>query len=392
MLGGVAEQGWVSALGRVLADPAQPRLVFQPIVDLARGTVVGYEALARFEGPPHAPPDDWFREASRLGGGAELEARVLRAARAATATLPPNCFLTVNLSPQQLCTPAVDEALSGGSLVPLVLELTEQVDLVDYDQVCAVLERHRAAGLTVAIDDAGDGFAGLQRLLAVRPQLIKLDRSLTSHADRDEAQRALAEMVGALADRLDAWFLVEGIERPRQLEAFIRLGVPLGQGNLLGRPEESWGLLDPAVAALIRNIATQRACGEDDVLGLVELIPCIPRQLVADAEAMFTSQPDLDVAVIVDDQERPVGLFTRADALAGRPWRRGVQRVGPSTGIAELAVRSMTRPASSRFDPSVCCDGRGRYVGLVRMERVVERLAERMSARQGPARRTGGSR
>jgi EAL domain-containing protein (putative c-di-GMP-specific phosphodiesterase class I) len=369
-------EGWASALGQALADPGQPRLAFQPIVDLTRGAVVGYEALARFDGPPHAPPDDWFRAAAQLGGGAELEARVLRKARTAAATLPPNCFLAVNLSPQQLCTPPVEAVLSqGGSLAPLVLELTEQVDMVDYEQVCSVLERYKAAGLTVAVDDAGDGYAGLQRLLAVRPHLVKLDRSLTWDADRDEAQRALAEMVGTLADRLDAWLLVEGIERPRQLEAFIRIGVPLGQGNLLGRPTLPWSLLDPAVGALIRNISTQRSAGEDDILGLVELAPCVPQELVGEAHAIFLAQPDLDVAVVIDDQEHPLGLLTRVDALEGRPWRSGVQRVGPATGVAELAIRSMTRPPDSRFDPSVCCDGRGRYVGLIRMERVVERLA-----------------
>lgn len=380
---------WGAAIERALADPVQPRLVYQPIVDLTRGAVVGYEALARFDGPPFAPPDRWFAEAARLGYGAELEARVLVAARTATATLPPNCFLTVNLSPQLLLTPPIQAALGGsGTLAPLVLELTEQVD-VEYDQVRAALARLRQAGLTIAVDDAGDGYAGLQRLLAVRPQLVKLDRSLTAEADRDEAQRALAEMVGTLAGRLDAWLLVEGIERPRQLEAFIRLGVPLGQGNLLGRPSPSWSVLDPAVAALIRNISAQRLASADHVLGLVELAPAVRRDRLVDALDVFDDEPDADVAVVIDEAERPVGLLDRADALARRPWKRTVQCVKPTTGVAELAARSMTRPRANRFDPSVCCDGRGRYVGLIRMERLIERLVERTTDRRADDRMGG---
>lgn len=370
---------WGLALERVLSDPRQPHLVYQPIVCLRRGAVVGYEALARFAGPPHVAPDQWFLEAARLGVGAELEARVLRAARVATTTLPPNCFLTVNLSPQQLCTPPVEEALSGGSLAPLVLELTEQVELMEYDNLRSALERHRAAGLTVAVDDAGDGYAGLQRLLAVRPQLVKLDRALTADADRDEAQRALAELVQTLTNRLGAWFLVEGIERPRQLETFIRLGADLGQGNLLGRPSKTWSVLDPAIAALIRNIARQRTQSGDEVLGLVEMAPSVRQERAGDAQALFVADPDADLAVVVDDRDRPIGLLPRADALARRPFKRGVQRVAATTEVAELAERSMTRPQSRRFDPAVCTDGRDRYVGVIRMERVVQRLAERAS-------------
>lgn len=383
-----ARDEWCEPVEQVLADVRQPRLVYQPIVDLRRGAVVGYEALARFAGPPYVSPDRWFLEAARLGVGAELEARVLRAARVAASTLPPNCFLTVNLSPQQLCTLPVEEALSGGNLAPLVLELTEQVELLEYDLLRSALERHRAAGLTVAVDDAGDGYAGLQRLLAVRPQLVKLDRSLTAEADRDEAQRALAELVGTLAGRLDAWFLVEGIERPRQLETFIRLGVDLGQGNLLGRPTPTWSVLDPAIAALIRNIARQREQSGDEVLGLVELAPSVRQEHAAEAHALFAAEPDADLAVVVDERDRPIGLLRRADAQAQRPFTRGVQRVTATTEVAELAERSMTRPQGRRFDPAVCTDGRGRYVGLVRMERVVQRLAERTSR---PARRTPAS-
>jgi hypothetical protein len=80
---------------------------YQPIVDTARGTVVGYEALARFPGFAEKNPETWFAAARRRGKAEELEAAALRTALAARATLPPNCFLTLNVSPELLPTESI---------------------------------------------------------------------------------------------------------------------------------------------------------------------------------------------------------------------------------------------------------------------------------------------
>src|SRR5215208_1693460 len=97
-----AGPGWAQAVTGVLDDPSRHRLVFQPVADLQRGTVAGYEALSRFAGPPDAGPDVWFEAAGRLGLGAELDARVLERVVGLRPELPPNCFLTVNLDPNHL--------------------------------------------------------------------------------------------------------------------------------------------------------------------------------------------------------------------------------------------------------------------------------------------------
>jgi EAL domain-containing protein (putative c-di-GMP-specific phosphodiesterase class I) len=74
---GGLDPGWAEAVAGVLDDPSRHRLALQPVADLQRGTVAGYEALSRFAGPPDAGPDVWFEAAGRLGLGAELDARVL---------------------------------------------------------------------------------------------------------------------------------------------------------------------------------------------------------------------------------------------------------------------------------------------------------------------------
>ena len=117
----------------MFADPSLLRLVYQPIIDLQRGVVAGYETLARSSDPDgrssEATPDLWFAAADTVGRGAELEAVVVRQALAVLPTVPPNCFLTVNVSPHLLTQPEVAEPLLAvDDLAPLVLELSDIED------------------------------------------------------------------------------------------------------------------------------------------------------------------------------------------------------------------------------------------------------------------------
>ena len=122
----VAVQAWRA--------PTILRMDFQPIVDTARGTVVGYESLARFGGPADAGPDCWFALAHAAGVGAELEAQVLARALEARSALPPNCFLSVNVGPQALLsTPVADVFADAGDLRGVVVEITEQTAVDNYD-------------------------------------------------------------------------------------------------------------------------------------------------------------------------------------------------------------------------------------------------------------------
>ena len=120
---------WPRRVESVLAEPSLLRLLFQPIVDLQRGVVAGYETLARFSEPDgrpsRVPPDRWFAAAGAQGFGARLEAIVVRRCLDLLRTVPPNCFLTVNVSPHLLTDPELADALLAvPDLAPLVLELT----------------------------------------------------------------------------------------------------------------------------------------------------------------------------------------------------------------------------------------------------------------------------
>ncbi len=344
------------------------RTVYQPIVDVTRGVVTGYESLARFAAPP-ANPELWFAAAREHGCEAELEAAALANALSARSTLPANCFLTVNVSPSALASGAVRQIWrEHGDLNGLVIELTEQARIESYSDLEPDLNRLRSAGALIAVDDAGAGYAGLRHLLNLRPSIIKLDRDLVANIDLDETKRALAEMLGTFASRIDAWLLAEGIEREGELDTLAGLGVPLVQGYLLGRPGPPWVPVDTDAA--LRLIArSPRDAGRT----LREHLVAAPSTADMAGAATFFTQPGVEVVVLVDGYDRPVAAL-RPDMAALGVIRPGM-RANVDTPVSEAAARAVTREPGDRFNPLLCTDNAGRYVGVVPMERLITALA-----------------
>jgi EAL domain-containing protein (putative c-di-GMP-specific phosphodiesterase class I) len=341
----------------LLADPDDLTLVFQPIVDLAGATIAGYEALSRFPGT--ASPDVWFAAAGEAGVGAELEALAIGKALDTVPHLPDNTFLTVNVSPHLLGTEPVQDALARRpDLRRIVVELTEHTPVDDLTELRRQTEALRERGALIALDDAGSGYSGLQQMAALRPQIVKLDRALVSDADADPVRIALAEMVGEFAGKIDAWLLAEGLETTAELAAFARLGVPLGQGWVLGRPAPGFAPLAPAVAALVRA-QVARARLTESVTSLLRPI----RQVDAGDDG-----PDIPPAVLLGPLGEPLGMLL-ADPRTGEVYRAPVSlRVHPSADIAETLQRALIRPPVHHFEPVLCTDPTGQVLGLLRVE------------------------
>lgn len=356
-----------AAVESLIADPSGLRVVFQPIVDLARGVAVGYEALSRF--PAGAPPEwlDAARAAGRLG---ELEAVMLRGQLAARGALPPDCFLSVNLSPDALASAAVQEVFAEqASLAATVLEVTEQARVEDYGALLNDLAPARALGALLAIDDAGAGYASLAHITNLRPDFVKLDRGLVDGCDADPVKRAALEMLGVLAGRIDAWVIAEGIERREELDALLALDIPLAQGFHLGRPAPEMTPVPAELTDWLSRMSAWRQTSET-VVGLVEAVHTESVESVPDAAIAFLVDPRLETIVLVDAQGRPVRLCQRTGD--GAP--RAVTVISADDKPGEVLRRALTRPQEVRFDPLVCRDSRGRCAGLVTVERLVGAL------------------
>ncbi|MGH9085145.1 MAG: EAL domain-containing protein, partial [Acidimicrobiales bacterium] len=223
---------------RAAIDAGQPRLVFQPIVDLRDRRVIGLEVLARFDIEPHLAPDVWFYSAHRVGLGPELEVQVLRKAATAAASIPSDAFLAVNVSPETVLARDVGSHFDDATAPRIVLEITEHAPVDDYEGLTTAVARLRERGIRIAVDDVGAGYSTLRHVLRLDPEVIKLDGEVTMGVDQDLGR---AKFVGGLiagASAVSALVVAEGIETESQLARLLDLGVRGGQGFLLGRPTE----------------------------------------------------------------------------------------------------------------------------------------------------------
>ncbi|OXS33486.1 EAL domain-containing protein [Streptomyces sp. XY006] len=223
---------------------------YQPVVDIARGEVVGFEALVRWPelGPDPVPPGQFIPLAEETGHISALGAWVLRRATADLARLqqrtagldPP--YLSVNVSARQWRDTSfldvVHTALDATGLAAgtLQLELTESVLMRRTGQIDAQLRALKDRQVRIAVDDFGTGFSSLRYLRDFPIDVLKIDKSFIDGIPRDSRQVALVEGIVHLADTLGLQVIAEGIEEEPQRALLADLGCRYGQGFLFARP------------------------------------------------------------------------------------------------------------------------------------------------------------
>jgi EAL domain-containing protein (putative c-di-GMP-specific phosphodiesterase class I) len=142
----------------------------------------------------------------------------------------------VNAGPETFCSPELLGLVDAHPPERLIVELTEHVDIDDHPRLRWACSDLRSRSARVAIDDTGSGFAGLSVLLEVAPEIIELDRQLTTGIDADPVRRALAGALVAFAEETGSEVVAEGIETAGELQALADLGNPHGRGFYLARP------------------------------------------------------------------------------------------------------------------------------------------------------------
>lgn len=392
------------AVRRVL-DTGAVRTLCQPITSLSTGDVLGYEALSRPDAPaPLDNPQEFLAAASSCNLLEEVDHSWRMAAVARLGpVLGPDQALFLN------CTPT---ALTGGHLSPatfqafvrrhglqperVVLEITEERAIEDFDQMRRVVGGFRACGFLFAIDDAGAGASSLQSIVELRPDFIKLDRWLARDIEFDRGRRSMVEAICTFARQVGARVIAEGIETREQLTAFVELGADYGQGYYLGRPA---ALPEPASAegrlAIHRANRLRRAAPVVSRIGdLVTITPTVTASTPgSQVMEQFAHNRHLE-AVIVFDGRRVEGIVTR-----GRIFERMSGQFGlPLNGrrpAAELCVpatcvdagdspraaarAALERPGPFQQDPLVVLEG-GALAGIVRVHELLQAvLAEEVA-------------
>ena len=217
-------------------ESGQFSMVYQPICDMRSRQPIGFECLTRFSAEPVRPPNEWFNEAAEVELGKTLELAAIRRGLGALASLPAPLYLAINASVETVLSPEFPCILQALPPERIVLEITEHAEVEDYQRLLDVLQRQRASGMKLAVDDAGSGYSSLRHILNLRPDFIKLDMDLIRHIDLDPARRALTSALIGFARDTDSCIIAEGVETASEFATLRTLGVEQAQGYFLGRP------------------------------------------------------------------------------------------------------------------------------------------------------------
>ena len=298
------------------------QVVFQPIVQLGDGGLCGFEALVR--GPSDSilhSPVMLFEQAALAGLSGVLDqvciAAVLR--EFSRRKLPGTLF--INVIPDTLLSDDVSvQALSGMLQVHgiepqrVVLELTETHPCAGYPRLRQVADALRATGIRLALDDLGEGFSNLRRWSELRPDVVKLDKYFVQNIHNDPLKEQFVRSLVDMARASNATLVAEGIEQEQELRILRELGVSLGQGYLIARPQarpsDSLHYYLPAQQS--RASAVRRRPVARDLLQEVDFLTVDSR--CDEAYQMFAERPQR-FAIPVLRAGRPVGLLTRHRVL-----------------------------------------------------------------------------
>lgn len=218
---------------------------FEPIVHLASGRRLGYEALARGLPDGEFPsPRELFGAAREAGLVFELDCLCRRTALREAKALPGGAKLFLNCLPSAIHDPAFEgerlrRTLQGTGLAPrdVVLEISERESIENFAIFREVCDHYAGLGFGIALDDVGAGYSSLEAITELAPDFIKADLAFVRGIDADPARREVLVALASVARRIGAVVIAEGVETSEQRATLQSLGIPYGQGHLLTRDE-----------------------------------------------------------------------------------------------------------------------------------------------------------
>ncbi|RIJ09600.1 GGDEF domain-containing protein [Pseudomonas sp. 91RF] len=389
----------LSALSSILTQSGLHSL-FQPIICLSERRILGYEALTR--GPSNSPlhsPIALFAVARQAGRLSELEIACRQSAcrRFNEQQLPGKLFL--NVSPESLLEAAHQpgrtlQLLQDFGIPPsqVVIELTEQTPIDDFQLLQTALHHYRAMGFSIALDDLGAGYSSLRLWSELRPDYVKIDRHFIDGIHQDALKREFVGSILQIAKASRAQVIAEGIELPEELAVLTEMGVDLVQGYLLGRPQEH----PPrdARALMPKHDSSAVALNDEgsDLSALLNDQPAVNRDTpTATVLEAFRRQANLNSLAVLDEQGQPCGIVHRhslSDALL-KPFatdlfaRKPISRLMNDDFLAvemsqslQQVSRLITSRARQRIEEDFIITLNGSYLGLGRVIDVLKLITE----------------
>jgi EAL domain-containing protein (putative c-di-GMP-specific phosphodiesterase class I)/GGDEF domain-containing protein len=330
--------------------------VYQPIVSLRDAAVLGFEALTR------GPRESVFHSPLELFGYAEAHGELYALDRMAREKAIEGCGelhkdqrVFINIPAQVIHDPQFEpgstlQTLKRCGINPhnVVLELTERSSIEDFVTAKRVLQHYRNQGYQIAIDDAGAGYSSLQAIAELKPDFIKVDRSLIQDIHLDKMKETILETFVSFARKMSIRIIAEGIESWEELKKLSQMGVHYGQGYLLGRPAPQLSPLSGSIASQVERINLIQ--GLDSFMQIGNLATAVRsfdiKTPISGIAQYFNQNEDVPGTVVLSGQ-KPVGLVMREklfQQLAGQYgvslyWNRPImQLMDPNPLVVEETV------------------------------------------------------
>ncbi|WP_297428290.1 GGDEF domain-containing protein [Clostridium sp.] len=367
--------------------------VYQPIVSLLDGTIIGYEALSR--GPVGSPlerPDKLFKAAQIYNKTWELEQLCRIKAIERAADIEKNKYLFINVDPhifkdEKFKKGFTKEFLAAHNMSPdcIIFEITEKTCIEDYKSFKQALDNYIDQGYKIAVDDTGSGYSGLKMLNETKPHYVKIDMDLIRNVDEDFFKQSLIECFVKLSEATNMRLIAEGIETEEELKTLISLGVYAGQGFFIGRPAGTF--LD--IPSYVKNLIVRcnkfkdnfyYSCQSNNIGEIVRKDkPFSPSTHCKDIKEYFDYN-DITGACIVNKDNSPVGLIMKHTLDSALATQYGVAVftkrpvslvmdlnpliVDYYTSVDEVSRLAMSRRTENTYDYIIITKN-SKYCGIV---------------------------
>lgn len=377
------------------------KTVYQPIVSLSTGQVFGYEALSRISKESlQMDISTMFKIADKAGKSWELEALCRTKALENAQSKEKNSRLFLNVNSNILYDKNFKEGLTKKYLEKhnldfddIIFEITERTAAVDHNAFLESVRHYKNQNYGIAIDDVGSGYSGLNTIVQVKPNYLKIDMHLIRNLDKDEMKIMMCKALVDFCRSAGISVIAEGIETEDELKTLIKLGVGFGQGYFLGVPKEKFEGIDPEKVTMIsvQHTKCYREKISSSVYPRIESLCKLGHVFSKDEKALMVfetlnNNPTITEFCVVDGGNI-VGFMTKIslyEAFGGKfgyslnckknigeLLKSNLFKVNDAMSIDMVARLAMQRPYERLYDP-IIVEKDGKYYGIVTIRDLLE--------------------
>ncbi len=380
--------------------------VYQPIISLENGHILGYEALSRIDMEVCSfHVEEMFILAETMEKSWHLEEICRKKSIENAKNKKKGQKLFLNVSPNILNDEEFEEGVTEKylnqnnlSAEEIVFEITERTSIENQEQFCEIVDHYKRRNFQIAIDDFGAGYAGLNRLSLLHPKYIKIDMALVRGIDKDKMKQSLVEGFVLFCKNAHMYLIAEGIETKEELIQLIKLGVDFGQGYYIQRPNEKMLKISKEIVCEISKTAWSMLSGnyKPSFFGNVGMI-CkgknkIHTEVFAfDVFEFLRKDETITEVCVTDENENVCGILTRNllfETFGGRYgydlhvrdtcadiMEENFLAVDEKTPIEIVSKMALLRPFHNLYD-AVIVTRDGKYLGVVTVKDLLEAAIE----------------